>query len=88
MASIKKFNGTTWDDTKVRKLGTSTDTITALPAVLYPNDTTATVVLKGQAVQSTTPTPQNPIIPQGTGERTNNLFDKTDILSSYEIVNN
>ena len=29
----------------------------------------------GNTVQSATPTPQNPIMPQGTGERTGNLFD-------------
>ena len=54
---------------------TDTDTITTFPAVLYPNDTTATVGLKGQAVQSTTPTPDNPIMPEGTGERTAQLID-------------
>lgn len=58
-------------------MGTDTDTITTLPAVLYPNDTTATVGLKGNTVQNGTPTPENPVMPQGTGERTGNLFDKS-----------
>lgn len=72
----------------LRKLSTDTDTITTLPAVLYPNDTTATVGLKGQAVQSTTPTPDNPIMPQGTGERTGNLWyeDYTGISPSIKYV--
>ena len=62
----------------LRKLSTATDTITTLPAVIYPNDTTATVGLKGQAVQSSTPSPTSPVMPQETGERTGNLFDKTN----------
>lgn len=53
---------------------TSTDTITTLPAVLYPNDTTATVGLKGNTVQSGTPTPDKPIMPEGTGDRTGNVM--------------
>lgn len=32
--------------------------------------------ISGNTVQSTTPTPDNPIMPQGTGERTGNLFDE------------
>jgi hypothetical protein len=31
--------------------------------------------ISGNTVQSTTPTPDNPIMPEGTGERTGNLFD-------------
>lgn len=60
----------------LRKLDTDTDTITTLPAVLYPTGTTATVGLKGNMSQTGTPTPQNPVMPNGTGERTRNLFDK------------
>lgn len=58
---------------------TSTDTITTLPAVLYPNATTATVELKGNTVQSGTPTPTNPVDVVGVGERTKNYFDKDNI---------
>ncbi|OQC35621.1 MAG: hypothetical protein BWX63_02317 [Bacteroidetes bacterium ADurb.Bin041] len=47
---------------------TSTDTITTLPAVLYPNDTTVTVGLKGNMSQTGTPTPDNPIQPQECGD--------------------
>ena len=54
---------------------TDTDTITTLPAVLYPTGATATVGLKGNTVQSGTPTPDSPVMPQGTGERTGNLLD-------------
>ena len=60
----------------LRKLTTATDTITTLPVDIYADGNSATVGLKGNTVQSGTPTPDSPIIPQGTGERTGNLFDK------------
>ena len=71
----KKVNGS-WTDTPHYIHNTSTDTITTLPADIYANDTTATVGLKGNMEQSGTPTPDNPIMPQGTGERTGNLWDR------------
>ena len=74
----KRVNGS-WADIPHYIHKTATDTITTLPAVLYPTGSTATVGLKGQAVQSGTPTPQNPIMPEGTGERTGNWFDYTSL---------
>lgn len=65
---MKKYNGTEWVDTTLRQYKTSTDTLTTLPAVLYPNATTATVRLKGQMVQSLTPSPTTPIQPQECGD--------------------
>ncbi len=79
----KRVNGS-WTDAPHYIHNTSTDTITTLPAVLYPNAATATVRLKGNTVQSGTPTPDSPVMPQGTGERTGNLFDK----ESLNIINN
>lgn len=38
--------------------------------------------IKGNTVQSTTPTPDNPIMPQGCGERTGNLFNITRTQSN------
>ena len=69
----KRVNGS-WTNTPHYIHNTSTDTITT-PAVLYPTGTTATVGLKGNMIQSSTPTPTTPIQPQETGERTGNLFD-------------
>lgn len=68
------YSSEVWHDTPHYIHNTSTDTITTLPAVVYPNDTTATVGLKGNMSQTGTPTPDNPIQPQETGERTGNLF--------------
>lgn len=58
----------------LRKLGTSTDTITTLPADLYADGNNATVGLKGNMSQTGTPSPSNVIIPQECGERTINLI--------------
>lgn len=63
----KRVNGS-WHDIPYYVHNTSTDAITTLPAVLYPTGATATVGLKGNTVQSTTPTPQNPVMPQGCGD--------------------
>lgn len=59
----------------LRKLDTDIDIITTLPAVIHPTGTTATVGLKGQTVQSSTPSPTSPVMPNGTGERTGNLWN-------------
>ena len=69
----------------LRKLGTSTDTITTLPADVYTDGTNATVGLVGNMSQTSTPTPTTPIQPQECGDRTENLFDKdnTTIYNAY-----
>lgn len=73
MNAKKRVNGS-WVDTTLRQYKTATDTITTFPAVLYTTGTTATVLLKGQTVQSGTPTPSSPIQPSECGELTENLF--------------
>ena len=70
----KRVNGS-WTNIPHYIHDTATDTLTTLPTVLYPNAATATVGLKGNTVQNGTPTPDNPIQPQETGERTGNLAD-------------
>lgn len=74
MNAKKRVNGS-WVNTTLRQYKTATDTITTFPAVLYTTGTTATVVLKGQAVQPGTPSLTSSIMPKGCGERTGNLFD-------------
>ena len=81
------YSSEVWHDVPYYVHDTETDTITTLPAELYPTGTTATVGLKGQTVQSGTPSPQNPVMPNGTGERTGNLFDYKSVYASY-IDNN
>jgi len=72
---MKKYNGTAWVDTTLRQYKAATDTVTTLPVDIYADGNTATVGISGNTVQNGTPTPDNPIMPQGTGERTENLFD-------------
>jgi hypothetical protein len=69
------YSSEVWHDIPYYIHKTATDTLT-LPATLYPNDTSITVGLKGQSSQSGTPSPQNPVDVNGTGERTENLYLK------------
>lgn len=91
MVDSKKYNGSTWEHS-LRKLTTVTDTFTTLPADVYADGTTATVGLKGNMVQTGTPTHDNPVMPNGTGERTGNLwneegFSARTITSTHEHSN-
>ena len=84
--SFKKRGSSKWTDTPNYIHNTATDTITTLPADIYPTGTTAMIGLKGQMEQNGTPTPTTPIQPQECGERTGNLFDKSTISSGYFAV--
>lgn len=66
--NFKKRVNSSWTDTPNYIHNTSTDTITTLPADIYPTGTTATVGLKGNMEQNGTPTPTTPIQPQETGD--------------------
>lgn len=74
----KRVNGS-WTDTPHYIHKTDTDTLTTLPDVVYVNDTTVTVGLKGNMEQIGTPTSSDPIQPQETGERTGNLWNNGDV---------
>lgn len=63
----KRVNGS-WTDTPNYIHNTFTDTITTLPADIYPTGTTATVSLKGDMEQNGTPTPDSPITPSECGD--------------------
>ena len=84
MASISKRVSGSWVNGDYGIMKTATDTLTTLPAVIYPTGITATAGLKGQTVQSTTPTPDNPIMPQGCGEMTGNLINSDIYYGSYK----
>lgn len=80
----KRINGS-WTDTPNYIHNTLIDTITTLPADIYPTGTTATVGLKGQMEQNGTPTPTTPIQPSECGEKTCNLFpfdDKNFVITA------
>lgn len=80
----KRVNGS-WHDTPHYIHNTATDTITTLPAVLHPTDTTATVGLKGNMYQASGVSPTTPIQPQETGERTGNLCSNIAYKTNYYI---
>lgn len=79
------YSSEVWHDTPHYIMGTSTDTITTLPADIYPTGTTATVGLKGQMEQNGTPTPSSPITPSETGDLTGNVM--TSPSASTETKN-
>ena len=75
--SIKKcVNGSFVNDV-YREYGTDTDTITTLPkTIIGDGQNISAYTIKGNMVQSGTPTPSNPIYPSECGDKTANLFDK------------
>jgi hypothetical protein len=76
------YSSEVWHDIPYYQHKTATDTLT-LPAVIYPNDTSITVGIKGQSSQNGTPTPQNPVDVVGTGERTGNLYN----INAHDVNN-
>lgn len=73
MNAKKRVNGS-WVDAPYYIHKTAADTFTTLPVDVYADGNNATVGLKGNTVQSGTPTPDVPIMPQGIGEKTANLY--------------
>ena len=65
----------------LRKLTTATE---AVENPLYSDGTAITAyTLKGNTVQNGTPSPQNPVMPNGVGKRTENLFDSSFTVGYY-----
>lgn len=83
MASIKKYNGSSFENAAIRKYSIATDTLTTLPSNLYADGNLATVGLVGNMQQTGAPTPQNPISPSETGEMTGNLCDEDNLNQGY-----
>lgn len=86
MNAKKRVNGS-WVDAPYYIHKTAADTFTTLPVDVYADGNNATVGLKGNTDQSGTPSSGNPIMPQGTGDRTGNLFDKNDCTVAGYIKN-
>ena len=79
----KRINGS-WTDIPYYINTTMTDSLTILPATLYTDNSEIVVGVKGDAIQSNIPTPESPVIPQGTGDNTGNLFDiSTAVLGKW-----
>ena len=74
MADIKIYNGSTWNNTAVRKYETKSEIITP-PTTIYADGTAiSTYTIKGNTVQNGTPTPSNPVVVNGVGDKTANLL--------------
>ena len=75
MADIKIYNGNTWNNTAVRKYETKSEIITP-PTTIYADGTSiSNYTIKGNTVQSGTPSPSNPVPVNGAGNATTNLFN-------------
>lgn len=57
-----------WQTKSPLKYGTATDTLTSFPATVIPDGTNVSADIIGNTIQNGTPTPDSPIIPQGTGD--------------------
>lgn len=87
--SFKKYDGSVWQSITPKQLkgipytGTLPATLTGTKAGYLHR-----YKIYGNTEQTGTPTPENPIVPQKCGERTENLFDKTATDTNNGYVNN
>ena len=72
----------------LRKQCSATETIQSGDTIYANGQPITTYNIKGNEEHTGTPSPQNPVMPQGTGERTANLFDKTDYVAAKYIDSN
>ena len=76
--------GDSFKDWFYREYGTDTDTITSLPkTIIGDGQPISAYTVKGNMVQSGTPTPSNPVYPVETGDKTANLYDYKTAYSAY-----
>ena len=68
MATIKKYNGSTWENTIARKYETKSEIIVPPTTIYADGSNITTYTIKGNTVQNGTPTPTNPIAVNGVGE--------------------
>ena len=72
--------------------GAGTKELTGIPPLNFTADGTPLLdyLISGNMSQTGTPRPDNPIMPQGTGERTGNLFDADSVIrrDGYSLNDN
>ena len=91
--SIKKCVNGSFVNDFYREYGTGTDTITSLPKnIIGDGQPISAYTIKGNMTQASQPTPQNPVYPQETGDKTANLLDysfvtSTDFVTVTPIIN-
>lgn len=85
MATIKKYNGSTWENTIARKYETKSEIIVPPTTIYADGSNITTYTIKGNTVQNGTPTPSNPVEVNGVGVRTENLLSLADV--STQTIN-
>lgn len=87
--SFKKYDGSVWQAINPKKLkgipytGTLPATITETKAGYLHS-----YKIYGNTEQTSgTPTPENPIVPSECGERTENLFDISQVVTNTQVIN-
>lgn len=68
---------------KINKGGSGGEAeLSGVPPLTFTADGTPLIdyLISGNTTQNGTPSPDNPVMPQGTGERTENLCDESDII--------
>lgn len=88
MATIKKYNGSSWENAVVRKYGSAAETITTGQTIYANGQPITAYTLKGNEEHTGTPTPSNPVEVNGVGERTENLFNTFDIVGQVPSTGN
>lgn len=68
MATIKKYNDSTWENTIARKYETKSEIIVPPTTIYADGSNITTYSIKGNTVQNGTPTPTSPIAVNGVGE--------------------
>lgn len=79
--TIKKYNGSTWDNATIRKMGTATEIITPPTTIYADGSNITTYTIKGNTIQNGTPTPSAPVDVVGVGELDSGQY-KIPILSA------
>lgn len=88
MANIKKYNGSTWENTTARKYETKSEAVQSGDTIYTNGQPITTYTLKGNEEHTGTPSPQNPVVPNGTGERTENLFNLNAVDTAKGYMEN
>lgn len=86
MATIKKYNGSTWENTIARKYETKSEIIVPPITIYADGSNITTYTIKGNAVQNGTPTPSAPIAVQGVGELDSGQY-KIPISNGQQTTN-
>ena len=85
--SIKKYSSGSWVTVPYRKYETATDTITSLPkTIIGDGQPISSWSMDGNMQVNGTPTPQNPITPAETGDKTANLLNPNTIEDNKNIA--